>query len=99
MSGLIFKEDAVIDVQKVPVTLRRSSREWLDFLRRIEDGRAYKTTPKELGTSASNLRSIVAHYVKKGDLRGYRVVQRQGRKKREVIVYIVHDESGNGGKR
>lgn len=47
----------MVDEDKIPIKLSRKREQWLEILRNIPRGKALIATEKELGVSASSVRS------------------------------------------
>lgn len=82
-----------ISEDALPVKMKRRSLEWLKLLKKIPEGQAMVTSPKELGVSGSSIKIMVARLRRTGQLSSnYYVTQRTMGDK--TTIYIVHSAKG-----
>ncbi len=80
----------LVDIEKIPGTIRKSRSQWAEMLEKIPAGKAWVIDTKEVKTTPSNVASMVRRVSQQKGLNGqFRVMQRtiQGR----AMIYILNE--------
>jgi hypothetical protein len=78
-----------IEESAVPGRSNRKAEEWVALFKKIPKGKAWVISEKDLGVSATSVKTVVNRYMKDGRLpKEYAVRQRS--KGDSITVYIIH---------
>jgi hypothetical protein len=80
----------LVDIEKIPGTIRKSRSQWTEMLEKIPAGKAMVIDTKEVKTTPSNIAQMIKRVSQQKGLNGqFRVMQRtiQGR----TMIYILNE--------
>lgn len=75
---------------KVPVRITTRSEEWASFLKKIPQGKAFETSRKELGVTASSIKSTIDRLMTTGQLPSTYYIRQHKAKDGTDKIYIVN---------
>lgn len=90
MAPIEIKEPVFIPEEKIPVRITRKAEEWTAFLKKIPKGQALSTTRKEIGVTASSLKTTLDRLIKNGYLPSNYYVRQHTMKDGTEKIYIVN---------
>lgn len=85
-----IKESMLIAEDKIPVRITTRSEEWATFLKKIPRGQALKTTRKELGVTASSIKTTIDRLIKHEQIPPTYYVRQHKAKDGADKIYIVN---------
>jgi hypothetical protein len=85
-----IKETMLIAEDKIPLRVTTRSEEWANFLKKIPHGQALVTTRKELGVTASSIKTTVDRLIKNGQLSPTYYIRQHKSKDGIDKIYIVN---------
>jgi DNA-binding MarR family transcriptional regulator len=85
-----IKESMLIAEDKIPVRMTTRSEEWATFLKKIPQGQALATTRKELGVTASSIKSTIDRLIKNGQITPTYYIRQHKAKDGADKIYIVN---------
>lgn len=79
----------LIDENAIPGRIKKRSREWLEMLKTIPEGKAWVVTEEEAGVKATSIKTMVNRLIEVKELSpSYKAIQRT--KGGKVTIYVIH---------
>ena len=88
-----IKESMLVAEDKIPVRITTRSEEWATFLKKIPKGQALATSRKELGVTASSMKSTIDRLIKNGQIPPTYYIRQHTAKDGTDKIYIVNSET------
>ena len=85
-----IKEPVFMPEDEVPMRITTRSEEWIEFLEKIPTGQALVTTRKELGVTASSLKSTINRLIKNGRIPSNYYVRTHKTSDDTAQIYIIN---------